>query len=170
MEIRKKYKRGLNALLDRLKDSKTPSGGGGIGFRTPDFEFIVSVLESAVDFQPEIPEADRSGIVRQAAMATGRDPAPDEKLLERHLKTCEAEYLRKPILRYSLASSFGITGYRGQKASRLNGVDILFTPKLPKRFDRTQVQSQVQELIPNAPNDVHPSDCRSFRADPGCGV
>lgn len=97
MRVRPKYENELNELVARLAAARTPSPDGSVAFNAPVFEFVASVLESAIDFQTIIPEADRRGLIRAALSAAGREANPDTKLLQDHLKRCEVEYLRRPL-------------------------------------------------------------------------
>ena len=143
MQVLVKYKNELNELITRLAAARTASSDGKIGFAASEFELITSVLESAIDFQPVIPQADRRGLIRDALFATGREAKPDAKLLEDHLKRCEVGYLQRPLQAYVLASAMGIRNYYGRTRIRINGVEVSFHKSLPTKFNRTEIGEQI---------------------------
>jgi hypothetical protein len=151
MQVLVKYKNELNELITRLAAARTASSDGKIGFAASEFELITSVLESAIDFQPVIPQADRRGLIRDALFATGREAKPDAKLLEDHLKRCEVGYLQRPLQAYVLASAMGIRNYYGRTRIRINGVEVSFHKSLPTKFNRTEIGEQIAELVPAVP-------------------
>ena len=151
MQVLVKYKNELNELITRLAAARTASSDGKIGFAASEFELITSVLESAIDFQPVIPQADRRGLIRDALFATGREAKPDAKLLEDHLKRCEVGYLQRPLQAYVLASAMGIRNYYGRTRIRINGVEVSFHKSLPTKFNRTEIGEQIAGLDPAVP-------------------
>jgi len=73
---------------------------------------------------------------------------------EQQLKQYEAQYLKKPLQAYLLASSLGIRDYRGRRTARLNGVRISFYPVLPKKFDRSCFNEKIEECVPTSPERI----------------
>ena len=71
MRIAKRYKEKLAHVIDRLMGARTTLPDGSVGFNAVEHEFCLSVLESAIDFQPVIPEPDWRGPIRDAVRATG---------------------------------------------------------------------------------------------------
>jgi hypothetical protein len=71
VRIAKRYKEKLAHVIDRLMGARTTLPDGSVGFNAVEHEFCLSVLESAIDFQPVIPEPDRRGLIRDAVRATG---------------------------------------------------------------------------------------------------
>jgi hypothetical protein len=134
--------------------ARTTLPDGKVAFKAGEFEFGLSVLESAIDFHPAIPEPDRRGLIREAVRATGAEVNATMLHFERHLKDCEAQYLKKPAQAYILASSVGIRNYTGRRTARLNGVSISLHPVLPKKFDRSSFGKKIEEHVPPSPENI----------------
>ena len=65
VRIAKRYKEKLGAVIDRLVGARTTLPDGSVGFNAMEYEFCLSVLESAIGFQQVIPEPDRRGLIRE---------------------------------------------------------------------------------------------------------
>jgi hypothetical protein len=154
MEVREKYKNQLGELIARLIDARTTSAAEPVRFHAAQFALITSVLESAVDFHPNIPEADRSVLVREALLAAGKEAKPDQKQLEKHLRSGESKYLRTPSEDYVLTSAIGIANYHGRRRIRINDVKISLCKTVPTIFDRTEIQDDIKEYAAPPPPDT----------------
>src|SRR6266404_2331165 len=110
MRIRQKYRNDLEELVARLVAARVSSAGEPSRFDALQYDFIVSVLDSAIDFQPVIPDVDRRPLIHRAVMAMGQETKPDSGILEKHLKLSEVNYLQKPLHLYVLATGFGRSG------------------------------------------------------------
>jgi hypothetical protein len=117
------------------------------------FEEISSVLESAIDFRPEIPEIDRRGILFEAIRAAGKatlSPAT----LENHLKGCENDYLSRRKEQFVLASSLSIRNTLPSSRHFLNSCQIRLTKRLPPRFSRAAIEDRAVSLVSEAPENL----------------
>jgi hypothetical protein len=154
VRIAKRYKEKLSHVIDRLMGSRTSLPDGSVGFNAVESEFCLSVLESALDFQPVIPELDRRGVIQDAVRATGARAKPTMADFETQVKQYEAQYLKKPLQVYLLASSLGIRDYRGRRSARLNGVRISFHSVLPKKFNRSIFKEKIEECVSPSPERI----------------
>jgi hypothetical protein len=154
MRLRKNFQSDLEELIDRLTAAKVTLADGKVGFNAPLFAYVTSVLESAVDFNPAIPEADRRGLVQKALTATGREETPSSVCLHAHLKRSEIEYLRRPPEPYVLASAMGIKNYHGRERIRISGVEISFRKALPRKFSRAEIKERISDLLPEMPSHM----------------
>jgi hypothetical protein len=62
VRIAKRYKEKLGHVIDRLMGARTTLPDGSVGFNAAEHGFCLYILESAIDFQPVIPESDRRGL------------------------------------------------------------------------------------------------------------
>jgi hypothetical protein len=154
VRIAKRYKEKLGYVIDRLMGARTTLPDGSVGFNAVEHEFCLSVLESAIDFQPVIPEPDRRGLIRDAVRATAARAKPTLSDFEQQLQQYEAQYLKKPLQAYLLASSLGIRDYRGRRTAQLDGVSISFHPVLPKKFNRSSFKEKIEECVPPSPERI----------------
>jgi hypothetical protein len=154
MRVRQEYEHTLSELTDRLEAIRTTTPGGPPQFRSAEFNLIISVLESAIDFNPTIPEADRRGLLRSAVSEAAKGARIEPGVLQKHLISAEGEYLRKPLYAFVLATAFGIERYHGAQSARINDVRVSLGTSLPRRFDRSAIKDRIEELAPSLPANI----------------
>jgi hypothetical protein len=151
VEIESKYRKQLQALIKRLLLNRASQPGKPVAFRGNELELAISILDSAVKLKPGIPEADYRVLIRGGLLAAFGEAKPNPTTLEEYLGRFEAEYLKKPEQKYILATSMGITNYYGEKTKLINGVGISLRDVLPRRFDRTPINEDVQKIVGDVP-------------------
>jgi hypothetical protein len=154
VKVHKKYQDTLREITERLVAIRTFGPDGRPQFQLPTYSIITSVLESAIDFNPEIPDADRPWILRTGVSNASKENRLTPDTLQQHLKAAEREYLRTPVKDYILATAFGIRAYRGLKTISINAVRISFAASLPPRFDRSAIAHRVKETVAHCPPDI----------------
>jgi len=154
MRVKTKYEPTLNEITRRLAAIRTLNPDGRPAFKAGEYSLIISVLESAIDFNPEIPHPDRPGLLRNAVSDAARGSELTPEILRKHLAGAEKEYLKKPLQDFVLATAFGVERHRGLKSTRINQVQISFAESLPRRFDRSEIANRIEEVAPNPPTNV----------------
>lgn len=116
--------------------------------------YIFSVLESAVSFQPLIPEMEKRGLISQAVVTAAKNEELDDKTLLRSLEQVEVAYLKKPLRSYTLLSSLAILP-RGvvMQNRRIRGASIRFNPRLQK-FDRSKLADDFENCDLYVPTEL----------------
>ncbi len=149
MRVKDKYAHALNEMIGRLTAIRTFNPDGRPAFKAGEYSVIISILESAIDFHPEIPHADRPQLLRKAVSDAAKGSDVTTELLRKHLAGAEKEYLKKPLQEFVLATAFAMEGHRDLKTTRINGVRISFATSLPRRFDRSAIAGRIEEVAPN---------------------
>lgn len=153
MRIRKKYTESFKDITERLKAIRTLRPGEPPEFPATQRSILASVLESAVDFNPQIPGVDRPSVLNRAVSNAAKQTDLTPEVLRSQLHAAESAYLKIPVGRFVLATSVGIRGYRGLKTISVNGVRISLVPSLPKRFTRSSIADRV-EATAHIPSDL----------------
>lgn len=146
MRVQKRYSDRLNEVTDRLTAIRTLGPDGRPGFSAGEYTLLISVLESAIDFNPAIPHADRPSLVREAVGEAAKTPVLTPTSLQESLVSAERKYLRAPLQEFVLATALGIRDYRGLKTVRINSVGISLASSLPRRFSRSAFDTRIDEL------------------------
>ena len=167
MQIRNKYNEIFKDIAERLSTIRILKPGERPAFPAIQPNLLISVLESAVDFNPLVPEADRPTLLRRAASDAASKPDLTADVLRRQLVYYETEYLRLPIKDFELATAVGIRDYCGPKTIRVNGVLISLRQSMPARFDRTAIADRVDEFIWNMPPQILQALVRVSARTPG---
>lgn len=154
MKIQPKYD--LVPVFARLRESRLSGVGGRPSLRAFESQSAMSVLESAVTFQPEIPELEKPSLIRSAVFSAARTEAFDEASILSELRRAEIEYLRQPLKTFDVLSSLGINAYgpvKGWAQRRVvKGALLSFRASVPKRIDRTDIADSVVEHISRSAN------------------
>jgi|SRR5665213_1705669 len=154
MRVQKRYGDRLDEITNRLTAIRTLSSEGRPGFSFGEYSLLISVLESAIDFNPAIPHADRPSLVRNAVTEAAKEPALTSGSLEKFLVSAERKYLRTPLQEFVLATALGITSYRGLKTIRINSVRISLAVSLPRKFGRSAIATRIDEVAPHIPTGI----------------
>jgi hypothetical protein len=144
MKISKKYDLSeLAQRIERVRDSQPGEPARFKGFEIDDAE---SVLETCIDFQPQIPEADRRGLIREAIASATQAGTVDAAALEKHLRGAERKYLQTPLVEYVIASSVTVRHFKGMRRVALSGVTLTFSNALPRQFERGTIQEKIDDV------------------------
>jgi hypothetical protein len=154
MRVNDKYEHALKEIIERLTAIRTFNPDGRPAFKAGEYSLIISILESAIDFHPEIPHADRPQLLRKAVSDAAKGSEITPELLRKHLAGTEKEYLKKPLQDFVLATAFAMEGHRDLKTTRINGVRISFAASLPRRFDRSAIADRIEDVAPNILENV----------------
>lgn len=118
-----------------------------LSFSSFDIENIRSILESGVEFRPEVPEADRRGLIWAAISKAGLSPEITARVLETALREQEETYLQKALRSFVLATSITLDPHVAPQAVSIDGGSILFSRRLPHRYSRKAIQKQLENCI-----------------------
>ncbi len=154
MRIQKRYGDRLDEITNRLTAIRTLSPDGRPGFSSGEYSLLMSVMESAIDFNPAIPHADRPSLVREAVTGAAKESVLTAVSLQKFLASAERKYLRAPLKQFVLATALGVRGYHGLKTLRINGVRISFAVSLPRKYDRGPIADRVDEVASHVPADI----------------
>src|SRR5689334_20886784 len=105
--------------------------------------YVHSVILSAVDFRPEIPEVDRTSIVWQAIDRARALRPLTAKGLSGALQDAENAHLRLPLRAYVIATSITLAHDVTVGTVKINDARIEFLRGLPRRFDRRAIQEEL---------------------------
>src|SRR4051812_10024111 len=153
MCIHKEYRCRIHELTDRLEAARVSKAGESVRFDAFVFDQVVSVLESVINFRADIPETDRRGMLFEAVRAAGKDKL-DPAGLERHLKSSEGAYLRRPKAQFVLASSLSIANTLPPTRHYLNSSRIKLLKKLPPTFSRSAIEDRAASLVSDCPGNL----------------
>ena len=137
-------KRGFDpgAIAARLEGIKSAKPDRTVSYRSPEYDDCAQVLASALDFDKGVPEIARTGLLRDAIFAVGREgPVTAESLLSA-LTRAESVYLSKPGRRYVIATHLSIRNAAVLKRMTIGSAIITVRPQLPRVFSRARVEME----------------------------
>src|SRR5690349_4483379 len=109
----------LEEIARRIEASRGSTVGETVVLHDFQVDDILAVLESGIDFQPEVAEADRGNLIRGAIFAAVQAGTVDRALLMHHVQQAENGYLRRPIQDYVLATSVGVNYFDQLTCTRM---------------------------------------------------
>lgn len=139
MRVIKKYD--LSEIARRIQDDRKsidPVSFSGFGV-----ENAQSILESGVDFRPEVAEADKRRLIWRAISTAAASETITAEVLKGALREQELAYLREPVRRYILATSLTIDRSVPLNATLVDGSRITFSRALPKRYSRAALRQDL---------------------------
>jgi len=142
-----KLKKGFEfATILRLLSSATISSAGeSPRFRSTEFELAISLLESAVPFNPSIPEAERRGLLSSCAFEAAKIGSFKEDSFIRAFNTAQANYLKTPPIRFVLATNLGIIGRLDSLVRNLASTRVTVTSRPSPKFNRGEIEDLIVE-------------------------
>ena len=150
MGIRKNFD--LTEIIARILEARSNPGSGVVAFRGFDIDNVLAVLETAVAFDPQIPEISRRALIFNAATEFAGKAKPDRAALTRSLDVAEAEYLSRPATPYVFVSSIGIRRINAAKQATIRGSRICLSASLPVKYDLSALPENIKAILRNTPN------------------
>jgi hypothetical protein len=141
----------LAELTRRLIAARTSEPGQPPAFKYVECENVLSILESGIDFRPEIPEIDRRDIIWGAVIAAAAEKDCGADTVINHLSESEIRYLRKPLAEYILATSLGFRPFHLLRKLQLDDSPIEFSGTLPPHFEQLPLSERSAEGVPDSP-------------------
>jgi hypothetical protein len=115
---------------------------------------LLPVLVSSLDFNPEIPDSERSRIVSKAVFSEAKAGTLDLKKIVGNVSHEENQYLRKPKRRFVLASTLSFRLFAELRNKVIAGAKITFARFLPRSFDQSPTADLRKHLgVPETPTD-----------------
>jgi len=136
----------LEEVTRRIEAARGSPVGEPVVFNDIQLDEIQSVLESGIDFQPQVAEADRGELIQGAIFTAARAGIVDGASLKRHVQQAENGYLRRPIQDYVLATTIGIRYFDQLTRVRMSNAFMTITRELPRSFGRDAFQEQLAHL------------------------
>jgi hypothetical protein len=106
--VRDKKRYDLEELARQIEEIKQNEVGAPASFSAFEFDTLRSVLETCIDFHPEVPIPDRDKLIWQAASNAATAGVVTAESLLVGLDQAERAYLRSPIQNYILATSITV--------------------------------------------------------------
>lgn len=149
MRIKKTFGgKSLDELMARLRSARASSDGTGVQWHSFAFEVLIPVFDSIVDFQALVPDADRRHLIRQAVFDAVTESTFDGETLVRHLKKAEDDYLKRPLQKFILATSWTASPRLKMKQLRSDKATVSYLPLSRTRLDRRPLRSLIEKLTP----------------------
>lgn len=121
--------------------------GASPSFDVFQYEYVVSVLETTVQFDPAVPESDRRALIREGIKSAATHASFDDKGLKQALSAAQRAYLRQPVRRYRILSSVWLEGSVLPKAVQYSGVELQFSAVGTFSCDRSPVADRIATLL-----------------------
>lgn len=137
-------------IAKRMEKTKTVSSNGSVSFSGFGHTEHVVILSSMLDLNAEVPELERRRIINQAAFAVGAKGVITADSILRHVRTLEAEYLRKPRNKYKLLTDISITQQAAIPRFNFSGIVIVVNARLNKK-----TQNHRNESVRNARHSIN---------------
>jgi hypothetical protein len=114
--------------------------GNFTGFNAFESHDYFTVLESCVNFHPEIPENEKGIIINKAVFPLAKQkPALNAQNILSAIGKEEIKYLKKPKQDFFVATTISINFFEELKKTVVNGSSIKFYKTLPKKFNQKPI-------------------------------
>jgi len=141
----KKYD--LREIARRIEEVKKNEAGQPAAFEGFAIHEIYSILDSAVEFHPEIPDADKQRLIRKGVHTSAANSEINAENLLTQINQAEREYLSVRPSNFVLATSISVAFFAELKKAGVNGSAITFSRQLPANFKRTEIQEDIEKVI-----------------------
>lgn len=142
--VDKKYK--LQEIARRIEEARTSRTGEPVAFDGMAIHDIYSVLESSLEFHPEVPDADKHDLVRKGVGLAAKDSEVKEEALLKQWNKLERDYLSVRPKDFVLATSVSIVYFDELKRARVNNSSISFSRHLPNNYKRDELHERIKEV------------------------
>lgn len=132
----------LHELARRAEEARQ----SGASFDAFPIEMVQSVLESCVDFHPEVAEADQKGLIWGGITGAAAAGTITASALEQQLRQAENQYLRRPIVPYVLVGSLTIKSLPGLQRFKLGDTTVTLLPRMSNRYSREKIDREVERV------------------------
>ena len=149
MRIKKSFgETPFDEFMTRLNAARASTGGSPVQWHNFAPEMLIPVLESFVEFQGDVPEADRRDLISGAVYKAATETTFDRKALEKNLKGEENDYLSKRPQKFIIATSWTASPDLKMKRLRLAGETVSFAQS-QANFDREPVRNLLEQVMPS---------------------
>ena len=137
----KKYDPSL--LVNHIRELRQIDAKGRVSFLGFDIEEVLSILFSVVDLGVDLPEMEKSALLRQAVFASAvrKDLQKEHLLAEISRRT--ANYQRRTEKKFHLATSLSLKYSPNFVSKRLDSASFRFRRYLPGKFDRNPFKDRI---------------------------
>jgi hypothetical protein len=108
-------------------------------------EEVRSVMDSAVDFPTDVPEADRRSLLWKGLVRAAETPSITGDSLRLAIRDVEAEYLRQRRTEFVIATSISLQHFSALRRASVHGELLVFSRRLPSTFSRVEIQQTLSE-------------------------
>jgi len=128
-----------NVAIKALKKIAFVNEEGNAAFRGFGIDPYLAIVESALDFDPDVSPALHTGMLRSAVFDAVRQNKLDAEGIKHLVSRREREHLKAPAQRYVLLTSISVKLPSYPMRTRIDGATLSFVQCCPSRFDRTSV-------------------------------
>lgn len=138
-----KYK--LKELAQRIEAARISPIGQPVSFQSFDIENVEAILESGVEFHPDVAPTDRRKLIWEAISSAATTKTIDEKALLDAIQRAEKTYLAQIPTKYVLQTSLNLKSSTIPKIVRINkGAIISFSEK---PYKRSNISDDIERFI-----------------------
>lgn len=134
--------------MTRLRAARASAGGTPVQWHGFAPEVLIPMLESLIEFQGLVAEADRRALIRDALHRAATEAKFDQDALVKELKASEDRYLRRPLQKFIVATSWTALSDLKMKQIRLRGTRVSFAQPGRTRFNREPIQHLIEQAVP----------------------
>ena len=151
----------LNLLSTRLERIKNIDSKGNLTFKGFQFEDLLCVLQSSIDFDKSssIPDFEKMKIFSNAAFSCGEKGEITKSNLLKEIHIEKNKYLNKPCCSYILATTFTIDYTKNIKSVKIDSSTVTFSKSLPHKFNREIDKEKLKNFV----SEIHPKFFTSIR-------
>ena len=148
MRIKKSFgATSIDEFMTRLNGARASKGGSPVQWHSFGAEMLIPVLESFVEFQGSVPEADRRHLIRSAVYKAATETNFDRTALEKNLKSAEGHYLSKRPQKFIVATSWTASPDLEMGRLRVGGAMVSFAQSLAN-LDREPIRDVLERVMP----------------------
>jgi hypothetical protein len=137
----------IDEFMTRLNGARASKGGSPVQWHSFGAEMLIPALESFVEFQGIVPEADRRHLIRSAVYKAATETNFDRNALVRNLKGAEDQYLRKPWQKFIIATSWTVSPDLKMRRLRVGGATVSFAQS-QANLDREPIRDVLDRVMP----------------------
>lgn len=126
----------LTILAKKLEEKRTNDPPNSFDASNGIVSDIFSVIQLSLKFEKEIPENERRIIVRKSIFAVAKKGVLTAKSIIGEVCKQENLYKQLPLKKYILATNLSLKFSDKLKRTKILNTTIVFSPRLPKAFDR----------------------------------
>lgn len=144
----------IGPILVQLEQCKRVDSEGNISYEGWEILELYPTLERTLDFPVELPEAERSRIMRDALRAPPANRPLNTKTFLREVKRLTESYTKARSKPFILATSISLSRSIKISPIHLDGGVIRLSPMLPVKFSREELAAEfrINSLQPNPPS------------------
>lgn len=148
----KKYK--LDEIARQIENARKSPVGQPAEFDAFLINHVLSVVESAIDFQPQVAEIDRRNVIWNAISTSVQSGTIDAQSLLQQLQQAEDDYLRQQEQDFVLATSITIRYSQQVTRMKVNNSTLTFTPEFPIQYKREPIFNALKKMNLTQPDEL----------------